>query len=117
MAKLTEIFSTSSEDMTDTQKVAAIAEIVQTAREQYGNTDAEITAPEIGTCDGVRDLKLLSDKDKVAVAEMEVDAIITKAVEETKSAEGVVLDREIERLIATSQVLTNITAKVDSAYI
>ena len=113
--KLTDIFT--NEDMSAKDKVNAIAEVVTKAREAYGNGDAEITAPEINTVDGLEDLAMLCDESKVAVAESEVRNIKTVAVEYTKAFEGAILDRKIEELIAISPILANITATTDSAYI
>lgn len=113
--KLREI--TSSEDLTDSEKINAIATIVATARKAYGNTEAEITEPEVGTVDGLASVSLLSNESKVVLADSEITYIITTAVEHSKSTEGVVLDKEVERLIATSALLANLTKTLDSQYI
>lgn len=115
MAKLTEIFT--NEETTATEKVASIAEVVAKAREKYGNEGIDIDVPEVATADGLVDLSLLSDSDKVSLAERAVKYIIMIATENVKGAQGVVLDRELERLIATETTLVNILASVDSDYI
>ena len=115
MAKLREIFT--NEDMAASEKVGAIASIVEKARENYGNSDMDITIPEVSTCEGITDLSLMSDDDKVAIAERSVSNIIQTAVEFTKEEEGIVLDKEIERLVATNPVLVNLSEAVDSEYI
>ena len=113
--KLSEVFS--AEDMSAKEKVTAIASIVNSARDRYGNTGAEITAPEVHTINGLEDLAMLCAESKVAIAESEVRNIKTVAVEYAKAYEGAVLDRKIEELIAISPILANITATTDSTYI
>ena len=115
MAKLREIFT--NEDITASEKVGAIASIVEKAREKYGNKDMEITMPEVATCEGITDLSLMSDDDRIVIAERVVKAIIREATEITKEEEGIVLDKEIERLVATNPFLVNLSETVDSEYI
>lgn len=113
--KLSDIFN--DKDMSATDKVAKIAKVVTKAREAYGNTDANITAPEIHTVNGLEDLKMLSAESKIAVAESEVQNIKTVSYEYTKSFEGASLNKKIEELLAISPILANIAASVDSDYI
>lgn len=113
--KLSEIFS--AEDMSAKKQIKEIAKVVKAARDAYGNSDTEISLPEINTINGLEDLSLLSNESKVAIAESEVTNIRTIAVEYTKAYEGAVLDRKVEELIAISPVLANITAQTESAYI
>ena len=113
--KLSQIFA--SEELSDGEKVTAIAGVVTKAREAYGNPEAKITVTGIHTTEGIKDLNLLSDESKVAVAASEVQVIIQRAVEVGKATEGAVLDREVERLIATNSILVNITDKIKSEYL
>ena len=111
--KLSEVFELENSK----EAIQELANIVTKAREAYGNTDKEITAPEITTIDGLEDLAMLSDESKLVIAESEVDNIRTISVEYTKFYEGSILDKKIEELIAISPILANITAKVESAYL
>ena len=113
--KLQDIFS--AEDIKDSEKITKIAEIVNRARAAYGNGDADITAPEMHTADGLQDLAMLSPDSKLAIAESEVRNIKVIATEFVKAFEGAKLDKKIEELIAISPILANITASVDSEYI
>ena len=113
--KLSEIFE--SEELSDGEKVTAIAEVVTKAREAYGNGDTEITVPEIHTIDGLENLNMLSDESKVIMAESEVRNIKVVANEFCKAFEGAVLDRKVAELIAISPLLTNITVKSESEFI
>ena len=113
--KLTDIFA--DEELSANVKVARIDEIVTKARAAYGNGDADITAPEMHTADGLQDLAMLSPDSKLAIAESEVRNIKVIATEFVKAFEGAKLDKKIEELIAISPILANITASVDSEYI
>jgi len=113
--KLTDIFTT--EELTEQECIEELVKVVNKARLKYGNTDAEITEPEINTVNGIQDLSMLSNESKLELAESEVNNIKTVAVEFTKSYEGAILDRKIEELIAISPLLANIAKTVDSEYI
>ena len=113
--KLSEILSNT--ESTDAEKVSQINAVVAKARAAYGNENLEISEPEIYTLSGLQDLAMLSDESKVAIVGLEIEKIKTQAVEFVKNTEGAVLDRKIEELIATSPLLANIPAKVESSYL
>jgi len=117
MATLTEIVNRKGDAAVASQQIADIAEIVTKAREEYGNTDAEVSTTKVNTCDGMVDLKYLSDSDKVAVAAGEIARIRVQAIEAVECTEGANLAREVERLVAVNPVLTNITTASESEYI
>lgn len=104
-------------DATASEKLTQLSEVVDTARKAYGNTKAEITVPEVNTADGMVKLTYLDADSKVALAERMVRCITIQAVETAESTEGAVLDREIERLIATDPILCSLMSKTDSKYI
>ena len=114
---LTKIINAKSEEMDSAAKLVAIGEKVAKARAAYGNEEAEISVPEVNTANGFVSIEYLSDGDKVAVAAAAIEDIRMIAIETTKDAEGVMLDKEIERLLATSSVLCNLTATSGSDYI
>ena len=99
------------------KKLEMVAEVVAKARKKYGNTDEEITSPEVNTTEGMTDLAYLTDVDKVAMATKEINSIRVKAIESTKVTEGTILDREIERLLAINPVLTNLDSASGSEYV
>jgi hypothetical protein len=113
--KLSDIFN--NEELSSKEQIAEIALVVKSAREAYGNGEAEITAPEIATVDGLQDLAMLCDDSKVAIAESEVGNIKTVAVEYCKAFEGAKLDKKVEELLAISPILANITISVESEYL
>lgn len=104
-------------DISDSEKVVAIAEIVSKARKNYGNADIEISTIGINTTDGIVDMEYLGSGDKVAVAHREFKNCVLQAIEHCKCTEGSILDKEIESLIATNPVLVNLLKESESSYI
>ena len=111
--KMSEIFVS---ETPDTEKLSAIAEIVATAKEAYGNADAEITEPEVVSVNGLTALSMISEAGKVELAKAEVERIKINAYEDSQN-EGVVFNRRVEEYLAISPVLSHITATVDSTYL
>lgn len=114
--KLTAIF-TFDKDTNHGERIEALAEVIATAREKYGNTDDNIEAPEVNTTAGLQDIDMLSAHDKLIVARTEFGKIKVAAVEFAKATEGAVLDKKIEELLALNPVMTNITKTIESDYL
>jgi len=104
-------------EMKSVEKLELIAAVVVKARKAYGNSEVEIECPEVNTCEGIVNIKFLSEDGKAALAGREITAIRMAAIEATTATEGAVLDREVERLIAVNPVLANLLAESESAYI
>ena len=117
MATLTQIINTPNKKLDSASKIEAITKKVNKARKQYGNTDVEIDAPKVQTCEGLVAMTYLSDADKVALAGKEVRNIRIQAIETTECTKGAVLDREVERLLSINPILTNLEASSNSDYI
>ena len=115
MATLTEIIN--NKDAKADAKLEAINDIVTNIRAKYGNTDVIVDTPEVNTTDGVVGLQYLSDEDKVAVAANVIADIRIIAIEDTKQSELIKLDKRIEELVATSNILVTLSAKSESEYI
>jgi hypothetical protein len=111
----TEIFS--SEELSNSEKVAELASITTKARKDYGNTEQDIGEPTVNTSEGLKNIKYLNDEDKVAIAKTEFKIILNTAVASVDCQEGTVLDSEVKRLVAINPVLVNILCRVESAYI
>lgn len=109
-----EILST---DNPATEKLTAISEIVSTIREKYGNIDAAIPTTEVVTAAGLKPFAMLSQDDRLALVEREVDRIRTNAYEDSQNAIGIVLDRRIEEYISINPVLNNLGATLGSEYL
>lgn len=112
--KLGAIFA--DKDMTAEAKVEGIVAVIAKAREAYGNVDMEITEPTINTCNGVMKLSMLDAEDKVKVASKVYDAAKIVAMEASER-EGAVVEKAIEEFLATSDIMCNLGASVDSEYL
>ena len=99
------------------KKLEAIQVVVKKARKTYGNQDEEIPSTECNTASGVQGIEYLTDSDKVAAAKAEINKIRCAAIEATKCTAGVILDREIEKLISVNPILCNLNATSGSEYI
>lgn len=111
---ITEILST---DKPTSEKLSAISEIVSTIREKYGNAEATIPSSEVVTASGIKPFAMLSQDDRLALVEREVDRIRTNAYEDTQNAEGIILDRRIEEYISINPVLNNLNITLGSSYL
>jgi len=104
-------------DVSDAEKLSAIAEIVLAAREAYSNTKAEIASPEVNTAFGVMSVAELEDDSKLAVIQSEVQRLKVEAIEFGKGKEGVNINKKMEELVATNPVLANITGGTKFDYL
>jgi flagella basal body P-ring formation protein FlgA len=111
---ITEILSS---DKPAAEKLSAISEIVPTIREKYGNAEATIPSTEVVTASGLKPFAMLSQDDRLALVEREVDRIRTNAYEDTQNAEGIVLDRRIEEYISINPILNNLNITLGSEYL
>ena len=105
---LTQIFE--SEELSDKDKLGKITEIITSARNAYGNSEADITLPAVNTVDGLTDLNMLSSESRVVIAQSEVSTIKVIASEFVKCVEGANYAKKVEELIATNPVLAHITS-------
>jgi len=104
--------------MAASAKVAAISGIVTSVRAKYGNSDVEIKPTKtVNTCYGLMSMKYLSDEDKLALVTKAISSIRVQAIQTTESTTGIVFEREVEKLVATNPVLSNLEASVQSEII
>lgn len=98
-------------------KLQELANLVKDIRTSYGNTDIEVEVPYVTTADGMVELKYLDAESKVVLAGRQIKAATMEAVEECACNPACVLDREIERLIATNPIMCSLLANTNSKYI
>lgn len=98
-------------------KLQELANLVKDIRTSYGNTDVEVEVPDVTTADGMVELKYLDAESKVVLAGRQIKAATMEAVEECSCNPACVLDREIERLVATNPIMCNLLANTGSKYI
>lgn len=99
------------------EKLDQLAKVVSKAREAYGNTDADLTAPKVHTTEGYVDMKYLSPDDKLVIAKQQIRSTTMETIATTDVVEGAVFDREFERLLSLNAHLSHITSKTDSKYL
>ncbi|MFA7029621.1 MAG: hypothetical protein WC179_05060 [Candidatus Cloacimonadaceae bacterium] len=111
----TELFQ--DKELKASEKLSKLTDLVSKVRSAYGNSDVDIDVPYIHTVDGNVKITYLQPEDKVKLAEREIRSITIQAVETMESNQGVILDKEIERLVSTNDVLCNLASSTDSKYI
>lgn len=105
------------EKVTTEEKLQRVAEIVASARQKYGNEEAEIQSPVINTPHGAMNFNHLEDDSKVELLKGTVQYIKAQAVEFAEQNEGVNFNKKIEELIATNPMFVNISAGTKFDYI
>lgn len=107
----------SNEKTSDEEKLEAVAEVVAGAREAYGNADAEIAVPRVGTVNGSMPFDMLDNDSKVAILASSVGAIKAQAVEYAEQNPGTNMNKKIEEILATDGCFCNIAAGTKFEYI
>ncbi len=106
-----------NKDTAAEDKLAAVAEVVAGARENYGNGEAVIAVPRCYTANGDMPFDMLDDDSKVAILQGEVAAVKARAVEFSEQNPGVNLNKKIEELLATNGHFANIAVGTKFEYI
>lgn len=107
----------SEKDVAAADKLQKVADIVATARANYGNEDDEIKSPMVDTTHGRMNFNHLEDDSKVELLKGEVQKIKAQAVEYAEQREGVNFNKKIEELIATHAMFVNISSGTKFEYI
>jgi len=104
-------------DLSADAKLESVAETVATARDAYGNTDAEIAVPRVNTTNGNMPFNMLEAEGKVEVLRDVVASIKAQAIEYSEQNPGTVLNKKIEELIATNGFFANVAPGTKFSYI
>lgn len=112
-----EILNNDPKTMSSNDKLEKVGVIIASARKAYGNEGVSIESPDIETINGLSPLVHLSSDAKVGLAISVLNEIKMEAVEATRRQEGVNINKKIEELIATSDILVNISTVVEYDYI
>lgn len=99
------------------QKLKAVAEIVATARENYGNADMEIEVPRANTAHGSMLFTHLEDEAKVELLRYEASRIKAAAFTYVEEHPGSVLKKRVEELVATNGMFANIDSSIEFDYL
>ena len=105
-----------NEETTSAEKLAAVAAFVTTVRTKYGNTDKEITAVKVPTTNGFVPISLLTEDEKITIAESEIREVVAMSTAVSENAEGSLFDRVFEGFVAVNPILVNLDQVSDSAY-
>ncbi len=105
---LTKILS--NENTSAEEKLEAVAQVVASAREKYGNEDQDIAVPDVNTVHGSMPFNVLEDDAKVELLRNAVGSVKAQAVEYARVNPGTNINRRIEELLATDGQFANVAA-------
>ena len=104
-------------EMPTKDKLKTVAGIVAKVRKAYGNSEVEISMPEVQTTMGAIPFNLLEEEGKLHVVKDRVAYVRRASIEESLEVEGSVLGNIEEYRIATDDILTNITTDSPTTYL
>ena len=104
-------------ELSNSQKLNQVAEIVASARNNYGNAEVKIDPRDIHTVHGIVSFEHLEDEAKVQLLRDETYALKAEAIELSREVSGINVNKKIEELISTSDVFTNISSGTKFEYI
>lgn len=107
----------SNENSSAEEKISAVAETVAKARAAYGNEEAVIDDPFLGTTYGEMRFSNLEDDSKLSFIRNEVMKIKVSVCEATEQKQGVNVGRRVEELIATNPILVNVSSGTKFEYL
>ena len=105
-----------NEETTSAEKLAAVAAFVTAVRTKYGNNDKTIEACKVPTTNGFVPISLLTNDEKIAIAESEIREVIAMTTAVAENSEGSMFDRIFEGFIAVNPILVNLDQVSDSDY-
>ena len=91
-------------------KLEKIAEVVGTLRKSYGNSDIKIADVKVNTSHGMLPFSNLDDDSNVEALLNEALNIKSTAIACTEENSGIMLNKKVEELIATSALFANASA-------
>ena len=97
----------SAKDVTSEDKLSKVADIIGTLRESYGNADTEIPSVKVSTTHGNLPFEHLEDDSKVEILMNEALNIKSTAIAAVEDNPGIVLNKKVEELLATSPLFAN----------
>ena len=105
-----------NEELTPAEKLEAVATFVRTVRTRYGNLDKTIEACKVPTTNGFVPISLLTNDEKITIAESEIREVIVMSTAVSENTEGSLFDRVFEGFVAVNPILVNLDQVSDSAY-
>ena len=101
----------SNKDLSAEEKLSAVAEVVSILRKSYGNTDVKIEDVKFNTSHGMLPFSNLEEDSKVEALLNEALNIKSTAITAVEDNPGIVLNKKVEELIATSPLFANASAE------
>lgn len=95
-------------NMTDEDKLTAVAEIVAGARDSYGNAKEEIPAVKCDTTHGMLPFNSLEDGSKVEILCNQAMNIKSQALAFVENNPGAVLNKKVQELISVNPFFANV---------
>jgi len=95
-------------DLTDSEKLEQVQELVVVLRKKYGNADADVPSTRVSTAQGSMPFEHLDDDSKVHLLKGEAARIKAAAIAASEATPGLAVSSKSVELIATSPMFTNI---------
>lgn len=111
MSKLSITQTLSSKELSSAEKLASVQESVAALRKSYGNADKTIADVKVNTAHGMLPFSHLEEDGKIEVLLNEAQSIKATAIAEIENNAGLMLNKVVEQLIATSPVFANASAE------
>ena len=100
-----------NKDLSADDKLVQVSEIVATLRKSYGNIDVAVEDIKVNTTHGTLPFSSLESDSKVECLTNEALNIKAEALAAVENNPGIMLNKKVEELIATSPLFANATAE------
>jgi len=112
---ITEILS--SDKLSAEEKLSRVVDIVDSARDSYGNLDVDIPVTKINTTHGNLPFTHLENVSKVEILINEALNMKSTAIAVAEDNPGIVLNRKVQELLAINPFFANISTKSEFEYL
>lgn len=98
-------------DLTAVAKLESVAKVVTALRKSYGNSEAKVADVKVNTTHGMLPFSNLEPESKVELLLNQAQGIKAKAIAAVEDTPSFMLDKEVERMIATNAMFANASSK------
>tara|TARA_R110000744_G_scaffold170264_2_gene288399 strand:- start:6442 stop:6786 length:345 start_codon:yes stop_codon:yes gene_type:complete len=102
-----------NKELESSVKLTQVAEIIGTLRKSYGNSDSKIPSVKVNTTHGNLPFEHLEDNSKVEILLNEALNIKATAIADVEANPGVMLNKKVEEMLATSPLFANASAETE----
>lgn len=96
--------------LSSAEKLEQVASVIGTLRSTYGNADTDIPSIKVNTSHGWLPFEHLEDDSKVELLLNEALNIKASAITAVENNPGIVLNKKVQELLATSALFANASA-------